>query len=173
MSTVRTVGPIHGSGNITGHAWGGAGKPAIGDAIRVRAVSNRLDRSARNGWCANGENDFHFQRVMLTAATLGLVVYGFYSIGWPVADLLYGARLEWWAELGIAAFGLLLTLSAAFVRIRIPGGLLLALGALLGLQALAVHTAAHLAQGLGPQIARAVFGLGLLGMAHFGSQEDE
>lgn len=110
---------------------------------------------------------------MLTAATLGLVVYGLYSIGWPIADLVHGARLELWAELGIAVFGLLLTLSAAFVRSRIPGGVLLALGALLGLQALAVHTAAHLEQGLGPQIGRAVFGLGLLGMAHFGAQDGE
>lgn len=110
---------------------------------------------------------------MLTTATLGLVLYGLYSIGWPIADMVRGARLELWAELGIAAFGVLLTLSAAFVRSRVPGGLLLALGALLGLQALAVHTAAHLTQGIGPQIARAVFGFGLLGMAHFGAQDAE
>ena len=108
---------------------------------------------------------------MLTAATLGFVVYGIYSIGWAIVDLVRGARLELWAELGIAAFGLLLTFSAAFVRTRVPGGLLLSLGALLGLQALAVHTAAHLEQGLGPQIARAVFGAGLLGMAHFGAED--
>ncbi len=108
---------------------------------------------------------------MLTAATLGLLVYGLYSVGWPIVDLVRGARLELWAEFGIAAFGALLALSAAFVRIRVPGGLLLALGAMLGLQALAVHTAAHLEQGLGIQIARAVVATGLLGMAHFASQD--
>lgn len=111
--------------------------------------------------------------LVLTAATIGMFVYGVYSIVWPLADLARGARLELWAELGIIVFGGLLALSAAFVRSRLPGGLPLALGALLGLQALAVHTAAHLEQGLGPQIARAIFGAGLLGTAYFGSQETE
>lgn len=106
---------------------------------------------------------------MLTVATLGLFGYGVYSIVWPVVDLLRGARLELWAELGLMLFGLMLTLSAAFVRVRLPGGIALALGAMLGLQALAVHSAVHLANGLAPQIGRAVLAVVLLVMARAGS----
>jgi hypothetical protein len=35
---------------------------------------------------------------MLTAAALGMFFYGIYSIGWAVADLARGARLELWAS---------------------------------------------------------------------------
>ena len=98
-----------------------------------------------------------------------MFAYGAYSVVWPVVDMVRGARLELWAELAILSFGLLVTLSAAFVRVRLPGGLLLAVGGMLGLQALAVHTAAHLEQGLGPQLARAAFAAVLAGMAHYGS----
>ena len=106
---------------------------------------------------------------MLTVATLGLFTYGVYSIVWPVVDLARGARLELWAELGLMLFGLLLTLSAAFVRVRLPGGIALALGAMLGLQALAVHSAVHLADGLAPQIGRALLAGALLVLARAGS----
>ena len=63
----------------------------------------------------------------------------------------------------------MLTLSAAFVRVRLPGGLSLALGAMLGLQALAVHSAVHLADGLAPQIGRALLAVTLLALARAGS----
>ena len=53
-------------------------------------------------------------------------------------------------------FGGLLALAAAFVRVRLPGGLAFAIGAMLGLQALAVHDAAHLGGGIEPQLARAL-----------------
>ena len=66
----------------------------------------------------------------------------------PSADLVRGARLELWAELGLIAFGALLALAAAFVRVRLPGGLAFAIGAMLGLQALAVHDAVHLGGGV-------------------------
>lgn len=102
---------------------------------------------------------------MLTLATLGMFFYGAYSLVWAVVDLLRGARLELWAEAGLMLFGLLLVLSAAFVRVRLPGGLASAIGAMLGLQALAVHNAAHLATGLAPQIAQAVLGVMLVGIA--------
>ena len=59
-----------------------------------------------------------------------------------------GARLELWAELGLIVFGALLPLAAAFVRVRLPGGLALAIGAMLGLQALAVHDAVRLGGGV-------------------------
>jgi hypothetical protein len=102
---------------------------------------------------------------MLTVATLGLFAYGSYSITWAVVDLFRGAHLELWAELGLIFFGLMLALSAAFVRVRLPGGLAFAIGALLGLQALAVHDAVHLSAGLAPQIARAVIAVALVALA--------
>jgi hypothetical protein len=102
---------------------------------------------------------------MLTLAALGMFTYGAYSMIWALVDLVRGAHLELWAEAGIILFGLLLALSAAFVRVRLPGGLAFAVGAMLGLQALAVHNAAHLADGLTPQIFRAVVSLALVALA--------
>lgn len=110
---------------------------------------------------------------MLTLATLGLLAYGVYEMTWPVIDLIRGPRLELWAELGSVGFGLLLSLSAAFVRVRMPGGMLLALGAMLGLQALAVHAAAHFETGIPPQVLRAVLAVALLVLAEVGSQMPE
>ena len=86
-------------------------------------------------------------------------------MGWAVADLIRGARLELWAELGLIVFGSLLVLAAAFVRVRLPGGLAFALGAMLGLQALAVHDAVHLGTGVAPQIARGAIVLVLVALA--------
>jgi hypothetical protein len=102
---------------------------------------------------------------VLTIATLGMFVYGIYSIGWAAADLLRGAHLELWAELGLMAFGLLLTLAAAFVRVRLPGGLAFAIGAMLGLQALGVHDAVHLGGGIAPQLVRASIAIVLVAIA--------
>ena len=102
---------------------------------------------------------------MLTAAALGMFSYGLYSAGWAVVDLFQGARLELWAELGSMVFGALLMLAAAFVRVRLPGGLLFAIGAMLGLQALAVHASAHLGGGIEPPLARASIALVLVAMA--------
>jgi hypothetical protein len=102
---------------------------------------------------------------MLTAAALGMVFYGIYSIGWAVVDLARGARLELWAELGLIFFGALLVLAAAFVRVRLPGGVAFASGAMLGLQALAVHAAVHLATGVAPQIVRGATALLLVTIA--------
>ena len=59
----------------------------------------------------------------MTIASLGMFSYGIYSVGWAVADLIRGPRLELWADLGLMAFGALLALAAAFVRVRLPGGL--------------------------------------------------
>lgn len=108
---------------------------------------------------------------MLTAAALGMFLYGFYSAGWAVVDLVRGARLELWAELGLIVFGALLALAAAFVRVRLPGGLLFAVGAMLGLQALGVHDAVHLGTGVGPQIGSAILGLTLAGLAYTGTRQ--
>jgi len=102
---------------------------------------------------------------MLTTATLGMLVYGFYSAAWAVVDVFRATPIEWWADTAQVLFGVLLMLSAAFVRVRVPGGLPLALGAMLALQALAVHSAAHLGSGLPPQIGRALLALGLMALA--------
>jgi hypothetical protein len=107
---------------------------------------------------------------MLTTAALGIFSYGMYSIGWAVSDLARGARLEVWAELGLIFFGALLVLAAAFVRVRLPGGVAFAIGAMLGLQALAVHDAVHLGTGVAPQIMRAVLAITLAGLAYFGTR---
>ena len=110
---------------------------------------------------------------MLTAAALGMFAYGIYSIGWAVGDLARGARLELWAELGLILFGSLLVLAAAFVRVRLPGGVAFAIGAMLGLQALAVHDGVHLGTGVAPQIVRAVLALTLAGLAYVGAKQAE
>ena len=102
---------------------------------------------------------------VLTFATLGMFAYGAYSAVWVAFDVIRGARLEVWAEILIALFGVLLVLASAFVRVRMPGGLAVAISAMLGLQALEVHTAAHLDQGLVPQMGRAVLAFFLVGSA--------
>ena len=103
--------------------------------------------------------------MLLTVAALGMFVYGAYEFVWAAVDLIRGARLELWAELGLMVFGALLALASAFVRVRLPGGLAFAIGALLGLQALAVHNAVHLNAGLTPQIGRAVLAVALVVLA--------
>jgi hypothetical protein len=110
---------------------------------------------------------------MLTAAALGMFLYGVYSAGWAVVDLVRGARLELWAELGLILFGTLLAIAAAFVRVRLPGGLLFAVGAMLALQALAVHDAVHLGTGVEAQIAAGLAALGLAALAYAGTKQAE
>ena len=80
---------------------------------------------------------------MLTAATLGLACYGIFSAVYGVVDLFRSDSLEVWADLTLIIFGLVLSVSAAFVRVLIPGGLALAIGALLGLEAIAIHNSVH------------------------------
>jgi hypothetical protein len=102
---------------------------------------------------------------VLTMASLGMLAYGIYSAGWAAADLMRGARLELWAELGLIVFGALLAPAAAFVRVRLPGGLAFAIGAMLGLQALAVHDAVHLGGGIAPQVVRGSIAIVLVALA--------
>jgi hypothetical protein len=110
---------------------------------------------------------------VLTVATLGMFGYGTYSVAWAVSDLVQGAQLELWAELGLIVFGLVLILAAAFVRVRMPGGLAVAIGAMLGLQALAVHNASHLESGVATQVARGVVAFFLVGCAVAGEGRKE
>jgi hypothetical protein len=107
--------------------------------------------------------------MLLSVAAIGMFSYGAYEIAWAAIDLIRGARLELWADLGLIVFGMLLVLAAAFVRVRLPGGIAFAAGALLGLQALAVHDAVHLDAGLAPQIGRGILAAGLLALAYAGT----
>jgi hypothetical protein len=112
---------------------------------------------------------------MLTAATLGMLAYGLYSVGLGVAGLLGFVALEVWANLGLIVTGLLLALAAAFVRVRLPGGLALALSAMLGLQALALHNDLHFygATTVPPQALRGACAALLLVLAYVGGRRPD
>jgi hypothetical protein len=109
---------------------------------------------------------------LLSLAAVGMALYGVYSVGLGIADLLGVHRLDWWADLGLVVLGLLLLLSAAFVRVLMPGGVAMALGALLGLQALSLHNDLHFYGAIvaWPQALRGVFGVVLVGLAMAGGQ---
>ncbi len=110
--------------------------------------------------------------VMLSAAALGMAAYGLYSVAAALFDLIFRSRVEALADVGEVGFGLLLMLSAAFVRVTMPGGLALAIGALLGLQALSIHADVHLggSVALPFQFLRAGVALLLVGLAFFGAR---
>jgi hypothetical protein len=110
---------------------------------------------------------------MLTAATLGLAAYGVYSTGLGAFDLFRSpGLLDWWADLALVAFGLLLLLSSAFVRVRMPGGLALALSGMLALQALSLHNDMHFYGNIlvAPQVARGLVAGSLAALAYFGAR---
>ena len=108
---------------------------------------------------------------MLTAAALGMAGYGLYEIGFGVSELIAFHRLELWAALASIALGLILVLAAALVRVMLPGGLELALGALLGLQALALHNVVHTsaAPTVTPHLSRGVLAILLIALAYIGT----
>ncbi len=108
---------------------------------------------------------------MLTAAALGLAGYGLYSAGLGLVDLFGVFGFAWWADLSLIALGLLLTVSAAFVRVRLPGGVALAVSMLLALQGLALYTDSqtHGAIRVGPQVVRAVVAVVLVALAFWGA----
>jgi|WetSurMetagenome_2_1015567.scaffolds.fasta_scaffold371533_1 hypothetical protein len=110
---------------------------------------------------------------MLTSAAIGMAGYGAFEVLAGLFDLIARRQLEVVADLAAVLFGLLLILAAAFVRVRIPGGLALAIGGLLGLQALAIHQAAHLTGvvALAPQLARGVFAALLVALAYLSKPE--
>ena len=111
---------------------------------------------------------------MLTAATLGMTCYGLYSLGTGLVDLLGASRLDLLANVGLILLGAMLVLAGLLVRVGLPGSLALALAALFGLQSLALHNAGHLYGQVAPepQIARALFGAFLVGLAYFGRSDD-
>jgi hypothetical protein len=108
---------------------------------------------------------------MLTAGALGMLGYGLYSAGLGLAGLLGLVVLDVWADLVLVLLGLLLALSAALVRVRFPGGLALALSAMLSLQALALHNDLHFYGRIVPllQALRGAYVVLLLVLAYVGS----
>ena len=70
--------------------------------------------------------------------------YGLYAAGAGVIDIFGTAPLEIWANLTSIIFGVALIVAAPLVRLTVPGGLALAIGAMLGLQSIALHDSAHL-----------------------------
>ena len=108
---------------------------------------------------------------MLTAAALGMFAYGIYSAGWAAVDLLRGARLELWAELGLILFGVLLSLAAAFVRVRLPGGLAFASARCSGCRRWRCTTPCTWAPASRPQLVSGVFCLALAGLAYVATRQ--
>jgi hypothetical protein len=109
---------------------------------------------------------------MLTVATLGLAIYGLYSVALGAFDAFRSPGLDWWADAALVVFGLLLLLSSVPVRLRIPGGLALALSALFALQALSLHNDMHFYGDIlvTPQVVRGVIAAGLAALAYAGSR---
>lgn len=111
---------------------------------------------------------------MLTAATLGMAAYAVYSVAAGLFDLFARSRMELAADFGLVIFGLVLFLAAAFVRSLIPGGLALAIGALLGLQALSIHASVHATGSVVPlsQAWRGALALALVVLAWVGARKE-
>jgi hypothetical protein len=110
--------------------------------------------------------------VVLTAAVLGMAGYGTLEVIFSLTRIVSGPPLELWALAAQALLGVVLVIAAAFVRVRLPGGLALAIGALLGFQALALHNAIHDYGSVVPllQVTRGIFAAALIGVAHIGSR---
>ncbi len=107
---------------------------------------------------------------MLRAAALGMFLYGLHDVVAGSADLIGAGTLEWWADVWRMLAGAMLMLAAALVRVSMPGGLALAVAALLGLQAISLHNDAHFYGRLLllPQAMRALFSVILVALAYFG-----
>lgn len=98
--------------------------------------------------------------------------YGLYAAGRGVFDLIALHDFEILIDLAMLVFGLMLIVAAALVRVVIPGGLALAIGAMLGLQAVAIHNAVHLYGDavILPQVVLAGAAAALVALAAYGSR---
>ena len=107
---------------------------------------------------------------MLRVAALGMFLYGLHDVVVGSADLVGAGMLEWWADVWRVLAGAMLMLAAALVRVSMPGGLALAIAALLGLQSISLHNDAHFYGRLLllPQVTRALFSIALAALAHSG-----
>ena len=109
---------------------------------------------------------------MLRAAALGMLLYGLHDVVVGAADLIGAGTLAWWANAWRMLAGAMLLFAAVLVRVSMPGGLALAVAALLGLQSISLHNDAHFYGRLDlmvlPQTLRAVFAATLVALAYFG-----
>ena len=107
---------------------------------------------------------------MLRVAALGMFLYGLHDVVVGSADLIGAGTAEWWANVWRVLAGAMLMLAAALVRVSMPGGLALAVAALLGLQSISLHNDGHFYGRLLllPQLTRAVFSITLVALAYFG-----
>ena len=107
---------------------------------------------------------------MLRAAALGMFLYGLHAVVVGGADLIGAGTLEWWANAWRMLAGAMLLFAAVLVRVSMPGGLALAVAALLGLQSISLYNDPHFYGRLLllPQAMRAVFSATLIALAYFG-----
>ncbi len=107
---------------------------------------------------------------MLRAAALGMFFYGLHDVVVGAADLIGAGTLEWWANVWRMLAGAILVFAAVLVRVSMPGGLALAVAALLGLQSISLHNDPHFYGRLLllPQALRAIFSATLIALAYFG-----
>ncbi len=112
---------------------------------------------------------------MLSAAAIGMLIYGLHDIVAGTADLFGGTVPEWWAAAWRILAGASLALAALFVRASVPGGLALAVAGLLGLQSISLHNDPHIYGDLllWPQVSRAVFSAALVALAWLGWNRSE
>ena len=112
---------------------------------------------------------------MLRAAALGMFLYGGYCVIDGLIDFVFAETLEWWANLWGIFSGILLAFGAIFTRISFPGGLALAIGGLLGLQAISLHNEIHLYGQLSKtyQLSQIGFAALLVTLGHYGWNPDE
>ena len=103
-----------------------------------------------------------------------MVVYGLYAAGTGLVDLAGQFRLEAWVDLAMVLLGGVLVIAAALVRVLVPGGLALALGSMLALQAAAIHNAVHFDGVVRPvpQVVRGCIVGGLVLLAYAGGQRE-
>ena len=99
-----------------------------------------------------------------------MFLYGLHDVVVGADDLIRAGTLEWWANVWRMLAGAMLMLAAALVRVSMPGGLALAVAALLGLQSVSLHNDPHFYGRLLllPQVMRAVFSITLVALAYFG-----
>lgn len=104
-----------------------------------------------------------------------MFLYGGYCVIDGLIDFVFAETLEWWANLWGIFSGILLAFGAIFTRISFPGGLALAIGGLLGLQAISLHNEIHLYGQLSKtyQLSQIGFAALLVTLGHYGWNPDE
>jgi len=96
-------------------------------------------------------------------------------MGLGAYDALFAHRLDLWAGILLVVVGAPLAASSVLVRLVVPGGLALAVGAMLSLQALAIHNDLHWYGRVVvvPQLARGAFAITLAALSLAGGRASE